>query len=357
MNGIYVHIPYCIKKCGYCDFYSVCDFSSADKYTEAVCDKLSKVAELSDTLYIGGGTPSAIGGDRLAKIICCAKRVLTEDAEITVEVNPGDDVAALMPKLAACGVNRVSIGMQTHIDSELRLLTRRHTSSNVDLAVDAARNAGINNISLDVMLGIEGQTIDSLKQSLDYCIGKKINHISTYMLKIEKGTPFEKADFCPSDDLQADMYLFVSDYLTKHGYHQYEISNFSFKGYESKHNLKYWRGDSYIGIGPSAHSYYNGRRSYYSPSLADFLNTAQPIDDGQGGGFDERVMLGLRLTCGIDCELLLNEFPNCNNKIKHMLIEAERLAAYGLVTCSNSRICLTPKGFLVSNEIIGVLLD
>lgn len=357
MVGIYVHIPYCVKKCGYCDFYSVCDLSSADAYTDAVCRKMSEISDAADTLYIGGGTPSLLGADRLARIIASAKPVLTADAEITVEVNPGDDMTDLLPKLSKAGVNRLSIGMQSHVDSELKLLTRRHSAEDVDKTISVAREAGISNISLDVMLGIEGQTTSSLKETLDYCITSDVRHISTYMLKIEKGTPFERASFNPSDDLQADMYLFTVDYLAQHGFIQYEISNFCKPDKHSRHNLKYWRCEPYIGIGAAAHSFYNGKRSYYTRSVKDFINGVCPVDDGAGGNFEEAVMLGLRLSEGIDCNKLRVDYPDNIGKVNSLILKASELQNTGLLNLRENRIALTPRGFLVSNSIINLLLD
>ena len=357
MNGIYIHIPYCVKKCGYCDFYSICDLSSVNDYVSAVCDNISKIDCLSDTLYIGGGTPSLLDPIHIARIVNSTKPILIDDAEITVEVNPGDDMKRFIPTVCKSGVNRLSIGMQSHNDHELKMLTRRHNSSDVDKTIEIAKECGIVNISLDVMIGIEGQTIDSLKETLDYCASVGATHISAYMLKIETGTPFERATFRPVDDLQADMYLFAVDYLAELGYKQYEISNFCRSDMYSRHNLKYWTNESYIGIGAAAHSYYNGCRYYYSRSIKDFVAGIEPIQDGIGGNFEESVMLGLRLVKGIDCNELTLLYPDEKFKISNMLKTAENLSESGLLILKDNIISLTPKGFLVSNSIINVLLD
>jgi len=357
MNGIYVHIPYCVKKCGYCDFYSVCDLSSSDEYVDVLCRSISKIDERSDTLYIGGGTPSLLSAAQIIKIINSAKHTLTDDAEITIEVNPGDDLSDLLPQISKAGVNRLSIGMQSFCDKELQLLTRRHNSADVENVISLAKKCGITNISLDVMLGIEGQTLDSLKNTLDFCSIVGAAHISAYMLKIERGTPFEQADYRPVDDVQADMYLFAVDYLAKLGYEQYEISNFCLPDMYSRHNLKYWTGDSYIGVGAAAHSYYNGRRSFYSSSVTDFINGVPAVDDGIGGTFEEKVMLGLRLNKGINCVELGKLYPTMNNRINEMLNKANTLCKTEFVSVEDNVIALTPKGFLVSNSIIGLLLE
>lgn len=353
MIGLYVHVPYCVRKCGYCDFYSVCDMSSADKYTDAVCARLDSVSDTSDTLYIGGGTPSLLGAQRIGKIVSCAKRVLTEDAEITVEVNPGDNLTELLPKLADCGVNRVSIGMQSYCDDELRLLTRRHSAKDVDNAVRAARSSGIENISLDVMLGIEGQTPRSLNKTLNYCADSGATHVSAYMLKIERGTPFsKKGRYVPDDDLQADLYLQTVETLHKLGFEQYEISNFCKNGRRSRHNMKYWLDEEYIGIGPAAHSYYKGMRFYYPRDINGFIEGQGPISDGVGGEYDEYVMLRLRLTDGLDTAKLNRLYPKDEKRTEKLIEKAKLLSDKGLIVLNNGIVSLTVEGFLVSNSVI-----
>ncbi len=353
MTGIYIHVPYCVRKCGYCDFYSVCDLSSADSYTAAVCSRLDSVADKCDTLYFGGGTPSLLGGDRIATIIYRARRVLSEDVEITVEVNPGDNLVQFIPLVAAAGVNRISIGMQSHNDSELKLLTRRHDVAEVDAAIAIAKANGISNISLDVMLGIEGQTAESLDETLRFCAESGVTHVSAYMLKIEDGTPFEAANFRPDDDLQCDLYKHAVRRLAELGFIQYEISNFCRDGMVSRHNMKYWTGEDYIGIGAAAHSLIKGKRYYYPRDIESFISGAEPIADGEGGGFEEHLMLRLRLASGLDLCELAECYPDELQRINNIRLTANELRKLRLCRFNDSIITLTTEGFLVSNEIIG----
>ncbi len=352
MTGIYIHIPYCVRKCGYCDFYSVCDLSSADKYTSAVCSRIDDIDTVCDTLYFGGGTPSLLGGERISAIIYRAKRILTNDAEITVEVNPGDNLAEFVPTVAKAGVNRISIGMQSHNDNELSLLTRRHNTSQVDAAIAIAKQNGISNISLDVMLGIEGQTEQTLGETLQYCAESDVTHVSAYMLKIESGTPFETAQFRPDDDLQCDLYKYTVERLSELGFEQYEISNFCRNGMHSRHNIKYWTGEDYIGIGAAAHSCVKGKRYYYPRDIVSFINGSDPIPDGDSGGFDETVMLRLRLASGIDLRWLAENYPNDLKRIKDIEELSNELCKVGLCNCLDGTVSLTTEGYLVSNEII-----
>lgn len=359
MLGIYIHIPFCRAKCGYCDFYSlVGDDATKEAYTAEVCRRLRGLhGRTADTLYIGGGTPSQLGGRRIADMIAAARPLLTADAEITVEANPCDDMGEFLPAVAAAGVNRLSLGMQSAVDSELKLLTRRHSYCQVAAAVAAARAAGIDNVSLDLMIGIEGQTSQSLCYSIDRCAELGADHVSAYMLKLEEGTPFYSrgaSSFADADEA-ADLYLLACERLAAHGYEQYEISNFCRGGKRSRHNLKYWLGQPYIGIGPAAHSCFGGRRFYYERDLAAFLSGAQPVDDGKSGGEEEYVMLRLRLSEGIDLGELAAQFGAASAERVGGL--SRPLIAAGLMESRGNRIALTPKGMLVSNSIICKLTD
>lgn len=357
MTGLYVHIPFCRSKCGYCDFYSlVGSESTKDEYTAEVCRRLKKVSRSADTLYIGGGTPSQLGGQRIARIIDAAAPLLTADAEVTVEANPCDNMAVFLPDVAAAGANRLSLGLQSANDSELKLLTRRHRADHVTAAVETARRCGIDNISLDLMIGIEGQTDASLMRSVDYCAALGVSHISGYMLKLEPGTPFyARGEVCfPGADDTAELYLRACERLEKHGYGQYEISNFCRDGRRSRHNMKYWLGEDYIGIGPAAHSCTDGSRYYFERDIAAFLSGAEPIYDGPSGGEDEYIMLRLRLSDGILLSDLEERFGAASaERVRRGL---RRPAAGGLAAFDGERVRLTRRGFLVSNSIIAALL-
>lgn len=356
--GLYIHVPFCVKKCGYCDFYSVVgDDNLMDAYTAAVCEKIGDYKDkiTADTLYFGGGTPSVLGGNRVAMIINAACDMLTADAEITVEANPGDDLDDFFKRCRDAGVNRLSLGLQSANDNELALLTRRHNRNDVVTAVNLARKNGIDNISLDLMLGTEAQTKESLFRSVDFCADMGASHVSAYMLKIEEGTPFATRKFetpLADDDAVAELYLATIDRLSEKGYAQYEISNFAKNGAYSRHNLKYWNCDEYIGIGPSAHSFFKGKRFYYDRDINGFICGMDTVLDCDGGDFEEYVMLRLRLCDGLRRDLVINRFKNGNELYNHVLSRTGKAASAGCLTANNEKIALTSKGFLISNSII-----
>lgn len=362
--GLYLHVPFCFSKCAYCDFYSFkADELDFDRYTDTLCEHLRLAGQQlnrpADTLYIGGGTPSLLGGERIARLVTCAKENFgLNNAEITVECNPKEHLAEDFRLMASSGVNRLSLGVQSAVENELKALSRRHTNSDVIRSVNDAKNAGINNISLDLMLGIPHQTFESLKQSLDFLLSLEPTHISAYMLKIEPDTPFGQADVAtlnlPDEDKTAEMYLYVSDYLKQNGFEHYEISNFANPNYRSRHNTKYWLCQEYLGLGPAAYSYLNGKRFSFSRDTEQYLTSPKVTYDGEGGDFEEYVMLRLRLSDGID----LNELEKHYGKQKadFLFKKGENLKNSGLINLSDNHLCLTVNGFLVSNAVIGKLL-
>ncbi len=274
--GIYVHVPFCAAKCPYCNFYSVkAQDSLMDAYTEKLCQTLEQSARRwprrMDSLYFGGGTPILLGPERIEKILNAARRYFSlEQAEITLEANPASTLEPVLRELYAAGVNRLSFGMQSADEGELRLLGRRHTAKEAALAVEQAQRAGFFNLSLDLMLGLPQQTAQSVENSVDFCAKTGVSHISAYLLKVELGTPFDQngmAARCPDADGQADLYLCAVNALEKHGFFQYEISNFAKPGFHSRHNCKYWLGAEYLGLGPAAHSFLEGRRRFFPPEI------------------------------------------------------------------------------------------
>ncbi len=362
--GLYLHIPFCRSKCPYCDFYSfISDEQSMNKYTEALVreihEQYAMTGRKADTLYIGGGTPSVLGAQRLEKVIKAAKYTfLTEDAEITVECNPHKITSGFFSSLKESGVNRISMGMQSAVDSERRALGRLSAPDEVYSAVMNAKAAGIDNISLDLMLGIPGQTADSLYGSLDFCLSLDIQHISCYILKIEEETPFfkmRKRLNLPDEETTALLYLKTCEYLDSHGIKQYEISNFAKPGYESKHNLKYWHCEEYLGIGPSAHSFMDGHRFYYDRAFDSFVSgKAKPVYDSEGGDFTEYAMLSLRLCDGISNEGCMARFGHPIPDI--MLLSAKKYIDNGFMKYENRTLSMTPEGFLISNSILADIL-
>ncbi len=353
--GIYIHIPFCVSKCSYCNFYSFCSNEALkDKYCESLIKELEKWgAEISrpiSSVYIGGGTPTAMNGKRLKKILDAVNtnfRVIN-NAEITVEGNPADDYSALAPILKKSGCNRFSLGVQSANEAELAVLGRRHNNTDVKKAIEELRKNGINNISVDLMLGLPESNLMELEKSIAFAVSLGVEHISAYILKLEEGTPlYDKNIPLPDDDAISDQYLFLCDKLKAAGYSHYEISNFCKDGFHSKHNSAYWECKEYLGFGPSAHSFYEGKRFYYKNDLTEYLASPCPVPDGEGGNKEEYIMLGLRLKKGI----LITELP------ENALKRAEKLQENELCDIIDGRISLTDKGMLVSNQIINYFLE
>ena len=361
--GLYLHIPFCKRKCAYCDFFSgtgtQADF---DVYTNVLTEKLhywgQQAQEPVGSVYFGGGTPSVLGTERLCALIGAVKRAFSvkDNAEITLEVNPESGKALDFDALRQTGFNRVSVGMQSAIAREINILGRIHTPEEAAYTVKKAQAAGFDNTSLDLMMGIPLQTKDSLRQSVDFCAACGVQHISSYILKIEEGTPFySKRELLnlPDEDEQAELYLFVVEYLNSLGYVQYEISNFAKPGFESRHNTLYWRCGEYIGIGPAAHSFYHGRRFHYPRSMQAFGGN-QLTGDGAGGDAEEYVMLALRLREGLVFADYERRFGQPLPTLTCQKIE--KYAKSGLMEADGRHACFTPKGFLVSNSILADLI-
>lgn len=361
--GLYIHVPFCDGKCPYCDFYSLpADEETMDRYTERAATELESFARTenrpADTLYFGGGTPSLLGGKRLAYLIKKARECFgLQNAEITVEANPTADLSGFFQEIREAGANRLSIGLQSANEEELRLLGRRHTALEAEKAVRDAQAAGFENISLDLMLAVQKQTPESLRRSIAFCADAGIQHLSAYLLKVEPNTVYghkKDALVLPSEEAAADLYLLAQEELEKRGFHQYEISNFAKPGFESRHNLKYWRCREYLGIGPAAHSFLNGKRFYCNRSLKGFLAGEPPVQDGEGGGFEEYAMLALRLTEGLTEKGCRARF---GYGIPERILHAAKLYEKGgLTVCEKNGFHFTPKGFLVSNLLTSEIL-
>lgn len=359
--GLYIHIPFCRAKCAYCDFYSLARSEERmDDYVAALCASLREAAPHAtahtvDTVYFGGGTPSLLGADRLSALLDAVRGgfAVTPDAEITFEANPESarDISALRT-LRAAGFNRISLGMQSADDALLRAVGRIHTSRDTAEAVAAARTAGFDSLSLDLIYGLPGQTQDIWRKTLDAAVAFAPEHLSCYALKIEPGTPLDRQRASldlPDDDAQADLYLYAVDFLAAHGLEQYEISNFARPGHESRHNLKYWTLGEYLGFGPGAHSDFGGRRFAVARDLDAFLaGKAAWSEDAAISPRErmaERVMLGLRTVRGISTADFSLPFDDAEATL-------HECAAHGLAERSGDRWRLTPQGFLVSNAVI-----
>ncbi len=355
--GLYVHFPFCVSKCPYCDFYSATATEDGmDAYADAVINAVrmwKNKGVTFDTVYFGGGTPSLMGGARLGRI---ARMLAGEPIrEFTVECNPSAVEPKLFAALREAGVDRISMGLQSAVDTERRALGRRADGALVERRVREAKQAGFTNITLDLMLGIPGQTPESLDVSLDFCRRMDVPHVSAYLLKIEPGTPFAaRALDLPDEDAVCDLYLRAVSSLERMGLRQYEISNFARPGFEGQHNLKYWDCREYIGIGPAAHSFFGGKRFYYTRDTRAFLGGAQPVPDGDGGSFAEYAMLRLRLRDGLTEEETRKRF---GFSIPDALRQAARKLPGSFVECDASGVRLTAEGFLISNALIAALLE
>ncbi|MBR5496021.1 MAG: radical SAM family heme chaperone HemW [Oscillospiraceae bacterium] len=360
--GIYIHIPFCRKKCPYCDFYSVTTNEILmDKYTQTVLCELAKYKGkiTASSVYFGGGTPYLMGAERLGKILGGVKKIgLAKDCEVTIEANPCDVTQGELTQLVKLGFNRISFGVQSLVDSELATLGRRHDAKGAISAIELAKSAGFDNISADLMIATPNQTKHSLLQSIDALAKLPINHVSAYLLKIEQGTPFYAngvSALCPNEDQTADMYLFAVEKLAKRGFEQYEISNFAKDGKISVHNTSYWECKQYLGIGSSAHGYYGGVRYSHSRDINRYIESNAndiEITDNAPGTPSEKLMLLLRLTKGVDIPQFESEFSLSLNKVVE---KAKFFEKHGLIRVENGKIALTPNGFLLSNSIISEL--
>ena len=368
--GLYIHIPFCKAKCAYCDFYSLAHSEEKmDSYTAALLRHLEEVAPRAagmqvDTVYFGGGTPSYLGTARLIRILQTVQRRydVTRDAEITLEANPdsaGDWWA--LRRLRRAGFNRLSLGVQSTDDELLRRIGRVHTREQVQQAVTAARKAKLTNLSLDLIYGLPGQTMEDWQRTLADAVALGPEHLSCYGLKLEEGTPLwqqRQALTLPDDDAQADMYLYTVAALSEAGYGQYEISNFARAGRESRHNLKYWRMQEYAGFGPGAHSDFGGVRYGYVRDLdayiAGRLVLAEAETDGTLARDFEYVMLSLRTAEGIDRRTFENRYRQRFEAMERLFVQYEQA---GLAQRTEGGWRLTPRGFLVSNSIIVALQE
>ncbi len=362
--GLYFHIPFCARKCDYCDFYSFAPTDGQmDAYRDALICSIDRFAPAVtapfDTVYFGGGTPSFFGGGRIAAVLNAAKAAfsLAPDAEITVECNPASTTEALAEALAEAGVNRVSLGLQSAVATERAALGRASTPQQAATALLRLRRNGITNLSLDLMLGLPGQTEKTLRESLGFVRDSGVPHVSTYLLKVEEQTPlWAKKDTLPfpDEDSVCDFYLQAAETLEQGGLMQYEISNFSAPGFESRHNLHYWRDEEYLGLGPAAHSFFGGKRFFFPRDFDSFLRGDPPIPDGEGGDPEEFCMLRLRLTEGLTDAAFFQRFGR--HLPEGIFQTAKTLEKHGLLHVTKDTIALTRRGFLVSNSVIGALL-
>lgn len=368
--GLYIHIPFCRTKCLYCDF---CSFVSRDEQQrEAYVGALLREIEARgtkdysvDTVYFGGGTPSLLSAEQIGRILGGIKESfnVSPDAEITLECNPMtvSDGDKYFKELRALGVNRLSLGVQSAVDGELKLIGRRHSFEDAKATFLAARGAGFENISVDLMLGIPSQTLDSLRASANQVINLAAEHISIYSLQLEEGTPLYRMRerySLADDDAAADMYELVVKMMKDAGYHHYEISNFARGGRESKHNCKYWRLDEYLGLGLAAHSDFGGKRLENTRDMERYLGgewLEAESDISNSEREFEFLMLGLRTADGISKSEFLARFGvEFDEKYGE---KVEKFKKMGYFCEKGDALALTERGFEVSNAILTEILD
>lgn len=375
MAGVYVHIPFCASRCSYCDFFSTLRLDEVGHdYVEAlIAEARLRKAELNGkpvkTLYMGGGTPSQLPLPLLARLIDGLKATLDLNAvqEFTLEANPDDVTPEWCAAVRALGVNRVSMGVQSFQDAVLRLVGRRHTARQAIDAVASLRHAGIDNISIDLIYGLPGQTLETWAESVRQAVDLRPQHISAYGLTYEPGTRLWQQRECgevveASEDQYLDMYRILVGMLQVAGYEHYEISNFALPGYRSRHNSSYWNETPYLGLGAAAHSY-DGTMRRSNP--ADLCGYIKRITSGQPAcqvedlawweRYDERVMLGLRTADGVDAHRLRSDFGD--KAWAHFVSEARRHIDAGNIICTDDgRYILTSEGIVLSDSVMRDLM-
>lgn len=383
--ALYIHVPFCSTKCTYCTFNTYIDLDNLiQPYVEALVREIQYISMSTEqhhikSIFFGGGTPSLLTAKQYQVIFKAIHEgfIVNDDAEITLESNPSDIDERYAGQLLDVGFNRISIGMQSAVESELQMFNRRHTMETVIDAVDACRSTGFTNLNLDLIYGNPYQTLEQWRSSLETALQLQPNHFSLYGLELKGGTPLRDevmrgAVPTPDDDLAADMYELATDILAHNGFEQYEISNWSKPAFQSQHNLQYWYNLPYLGLGPGAHGFANGYR--YSTVLAPgrYINLLnQPEEQSlefpktpavakatkvkREAEISETIMMGLRLTQeGIHRETFRSRF---DVDILDLHREAlEKYAAYGLVSIDEDRVVLTQQGRLLSNSVIAELI-
>lgn len=375
--SIYIHIPLCVKKCAYCDFASFAGrMAERERYVQAVCREIRAQAAFFgrrrvNTVFLGGGTPTLLSGDHVRRIMDTVRVCfdLAPDAEITMEGNPGTLTQENLLAYRAAGVNRLSLGVQSMDDGLLAAIGRIHTAAEAERAVAMAREAGFENINLDLMLGLPGQTAAQWEQTLARAIALQPEHLSCYGLILEEGTPLERSvreGRCaplPDEEALEAMDAATARMMQAAGYAQYEVSNYARPGRECRHNIVYWECLPYLGVGLNAHSDMDGRRFYNPESWEAYLHMAE------GGGLSrdaegqnsceermfERMMMGLRMNCGADAARFARDFGVSPQDVWPGTID--RMTRAGLMACEGERIRLTARGMQVMNGVLVEMMD
>lgn len=364
MAGIYVHVPFCKTRCIYCGFYSTTDLSRVPQYVDRVVCELNERCgylngEMVDTVYFGGGTPSILAVDDIKRVLDSIYNIynVRENVEVTVEGNPDDMTEERLRMLSSIGVNRLSMGVQSFDDARLCFLGRRHTSAQAMRAVRLAQACGFDNISIDLMFGFPGQTLDEWKADVERAFQLGVQHFSAYSLMYEEGTVLdrmredgrvEEVD----EEVSRAMFEYLVDAAADAGFLHYEISNFCLPGMQSRHNSSYWYGVPYLGVGAGAHSYDGLNRCYDVESLADYISgkpvVVEVLNDDER--YDEYVFTALRTADGVDLHRLAQSFGQ--DRHDSFLSVARKHVRQGLMEEKDGRMRLTRNGIFVSNDVM-----
>jgi oxygen-independent coproporphyrinogen-3 oxidase len=369
LAGIYIHIPFCRKRCYYCDFYKTTDFGHKFRLLKSLNQELKdRASELSadqvDTVYLGGGTPSVLKVDELKQLLDTVGEHfrLEASAEITLEVNPDDVSEAKVRKLHQAGYNRLSIGIQSFSEGDLQRMNRRHDVRQAVDSVKIAKQAGFENISIDLIYGLPDQSPEDWKRNLDMAVGLEVQHLSAYHLTYHEGTLFydllKKGHLNELSDEQSLLQFgLLVERLKSAGFEQYEISNFCQPGFHSRHNSSYWEGVKYLGIGPSAHSFDLKSRRWNVASVLKYMNgieTGRPVFGSEvltvQDRYNDRIITGLRTSLGISQKAIEQEFPE--KYTAHFQKIKARFQESGHLTISGENVRLNLEGFFISDKII-----
>lgn len=373
MAGIYIHVPFCKTRCIYCDFYTRTDLSLKENYISALSKEIELrkdylAGETVKTIYFGGGTPSQLSLYDFERIFGAINNtyIVASDAEITMEANPDDLTGTYLESLKVLPFNRLSIGVQSFDDNELKFLRRRHSAEKAKDAVRKAQSIGFNNISIDLMYGLPNQTMDIWKRNLEEAINLNIQHISSYHLIYEEGTRlyrlFKQGDVKAVDeDLSVAMFSVMIDTLSDAGFEHYEISNFARNGLYSKHNSSYWLGDKYLGLGPAAHSYDGINRAWNVASIKKYIEgigQGKPAIETEyldlSTQYNDFILTGMRTMWGVNLIELEKRFgPKLNN---YCMQNVRKYIEEGFVTNTDNRLKLTRKGIFISDGIMSDLM-
>ncbi len=366
MRGLYVHVPFCVRKCAYCDFYSLAGrLDLIDPYIDAVLIEAGAYVDLSfDTLYFGGGTPGLLGAGCLERLLDGLRGSfdLSRLGEATIEVNPESAATELLQTALGAGLNRVSVGVQSLSDDELQRVGRIHSAAQAVEAIAQAKKVGFENVSADVIVGLPGQRWETLRATLGKLVELGVNHLSVYCLSLEHDAPLamNPPDDLPSDDEQAELFEQACSFLQEKGSTHYEISNLALGGFECLHNLNYWRGGEYLGLGPAAASHLDGRRFKNRGDLEAYLrHPAGVVEEVEQLSAKEKAaeeaMLRLRLLSeGLPADDLVARFGIDNTK--ELIHRLDQMVADGLLTRNGSIYCLVSSRVLTSNPIFARVL-